>query len=163
MASIIYEPIMVALLNLLQTNCGTTFNSYNRRFIMWENLASTPLVQPALFLYGGAGLGGGTTKYEQRGRGRPLVRVLSRTIVVYAQLPGAGTPSGQDATTPGDTVFGPLVESIENAFVPDSENAVTLGGLVSHCWIEGDALWATPDIDPQGQGMFTVPVKIMIP
>lgn len=159
------EQIMAALLAMLQTNCGATFKSYNRRFVMWENLSSAnpPVSQPALYLYDGVGLGGGKTKIEQRGRGRPSVRVLSRTIVVYAQLPGAGTPGGQDATTPGGTVLSPLYDSIDAAFVPDRENAVTLGGLVSHCWIEGESIWVTPDIDPQGQGMLTVPVQIMIP
>jgi hypothetical protein len=160
-----YEPIMTALLALLQTNCGATFNTYNRRFVMWENISSAEpaIIQPALFLYDGVGLGGGIMKYLERGRGRPPVRVISRTIVVYAQIPGGGTPGGPDATTAGGTVFGPLAESIENAFVPDSEGAVTLKGLVSHCWIEGDSFWVTGDIDPQGQGMLVVPVKIMIP
>ena len=165
MASTIYEPIMAALLQLLETNCGATFNTYSRRFVMWENLVSLtpPVAQPALYLFDGVGLGGGTTKYEQRGRGRPPVRVLTRVIVIYAQLPGGNTPGGVDSTTPGGTLFAPLAESVENAFVPDRENAVTLGGLVSHCWIEGDSLWITGEIDPQGQGMLTVPVKIMLP
>jgi hypothetical protein len=160
-----YEPIMTALLAMLQTNCGATFSGYHRRFMTWEAvIAATPaILQPALFLYDGVGLGGGKTRYHERGRGRPPVRVISRTIVVYAQTPGGGTPGGPDATTAGGTVFGPLAESIENAFVPDSEGAVTLGRTVSHAWIEGDSFWITPDIDPQGQGMLTVPVQIMIP
>jgi hypothetical protein len=165
----VYEPIMAALLALLQTKCGATFGYYSRRFITWENLiqnvqtGSSPISQPALFLYDGIGFGGGRTKYEQRGRGRPPVRILLRTIVVYARIPGGGTAQGPDALTPGGSVFAPLAESIETALLPDSEGALTLGGLVSHCWIDGESHWVVGDIDPGGQGMLTMPVQIMLP
>jgi hypothetical protein len=167
----IYEPIMNELADLLTTALVPgTFRYVSRRFVTWENLIQniqsgiSPFIQPALLIYDGVGFGGGHTKYEQRGRGRPPVRVLSRTLVVYAQLPGGGTPSGPDAITPGGTIFAPLVEAIEGVFAAvDSEGALTLGGLVSHCWIDGDSHWLTPDIDPQGQGMMTIPVQIMIP
>lgn len=171
MASVVYEPIMNALLAFLKAGCSSTFPTIQRRFITWENLAQqiqsgiAPFQQPCLIVYDGIGFGGGKTKYEERGRGRPRVRILSRTLVIYAQLPGGGTPSGPDSTTPGGTVFAPLVESIEAAFdaAIDSEGTVTLGRTVSHCWIEGDSHWLTGDIDPSGQGMLTVPVQIMIP
>jgi hypothetical protein len=138
--------------------------------VMWENLiqsiqnGAAPFQQPAMLLYDGVGFGGGHTTFEQRGRGRPPVRIMHRTIVIYAQLPGSGTPQGPDATTPGGTVFAPLSEAIEGVFQQvDSEGALTLGGLVSHCWLQGDSHWLTPDIDPGGQGMLTLPVQIMIP
>lgn len=166
-----YEKIMNTLLSLLNAALVPgVFRYTSRRFITWENLLNSvqsgavPFDQPALLLYDGIGFGGGKTKFEQRGRGRPPVRVMSRTIVVYAQLPGGGTPQGPDATTPGGTVFASLSEAIEGVFAAtDSEGALTLGGLVSHCWIDGDSHWLTPDIDPQGQGMMTIPVQIMIP
>lgn len=172
----IYEPIMNALLAFLQATClsthGGPFITIQRRFITWENLlqsiqvGNSPLLQPAMIVYGGVGFGGGGTNYDPRGRGTPGVRTLTRTLVIYAQAVGAGTPGGPiDATTPGDSVFAPLVESVESAFdtATDSEGAVTLGRTVSHCWIEGESWWMTPDIDPGGQGMLTIPVKIMIP
>lgn len=170
-----YEPIMNALLAFLQANClvtnGGPFNTIQRRFITWENLVqsiqsgNSPLLQPAMIVYGGVGFGGGSVKFDPRGRGTPGVRTLSRTLVIYALAPGGGTPAGPDGTTPGDTVLAPLLESVEKAFdaATDSEGAVTLGRTVSHCWIEGDSHWLTPDIDPGGQGMLTIPVKIMIP
>jgi hypothetical protein len=167
----IYEPIMNALLALLQAQLTPgLFRTVTRRYIPWEALMislqnnTQPFPQPCLILYDGVGFGGGTTKFEQRGRGRPTVRVVSRTIVIYAQMPGGGTAEGTDAFTPGGAVFGPLSEAIEGVFqLVDSENALTLGGLVSHCWIEGESHWATGDIDPYGQGLMTVPVKIMLP
>lgn len=171
MASTLYDPIMDALLALLQTRCGNTFATYSRRFLTWEALIqvlqSNPqaVPQPALFLYGGPGLGGGTTKYIQAGR-TPARRELARTIVIYAQIPGGGTPAGKDATTPGDSVFYPLIEAVEAALEPspsDSLAVVTLGGLVTHCWIEGDGVIVPGDIDPTGQGMATLPVNILLP
>jgi hypothetical protein len=173
MASTVYEPIMTALYGRLQTYCavgnGGLFSTVTRYFRTWEALiqdiqsGASPLSQPALILYDGIGFGGGKTKYEQRGRGRPPVRVLMRTIVCYATLPGGTTAPGPDGTTSGGAVFAPLVENIEAAFAPDSEGALTLGGLVSHCWIEGESHWITGEIDPGGQGMFTIPVHIMVP
>ncbi len=169
----IYEPIMNAL-TLLLRNALTpgVFRYVSRRFVMWEALIASiqsgvsPFQQPALLVYDGVGFGGGMTRFEQRGRGRPPVRVMSRTLVVYAQLPGGGTPAGPDNFTAGGTVFAPLSEAIEGVFAtPDGEGAtLTLGGLVSHCWIEGSSHWVTGDIDTVGgQGMLTIPVQIMIP
>ncbi len=169
-----YEPIMNALLTLLETQCGDVFAYYSRRFQMWEEVIQnskrgqpTQLLQPALFLFDGVGFGGGRIKMDPRGRGTPTVRTLMRTIIVYAQLPGGGLADGPDADTPGGTVFAPLQEAVENAFsaeVGDGPGgAQTLGGLVSHCWIEGDCIWVTGDIDPGGQGMMAIPVSIMIP
>lgn len=166
-----YEPIMNALLGLLEGSLVPgTFRYASRRFVTWEALIASiqsgvsPFPQPALLLYDGVGFGGGMVRFEQRGRGRPKVRVVSRTIVVYAQLPGGNTPSGPDNFTPGGSVFHPLLEAIEAVFdASDSEGALTLGGLVSHAWIEGSSHMLTGDVDPSGQGMMTIPVSIMIP
>lgn len=168
--SILYEPIANAFLAFIQANCASTFTTIQRRFITWENMLQ--LIQnnnapkmPALMLYDGVGFGGGKVEYQPRGRGTPGVRIMWRTIVIYARADGAATPSGQDATTPGGTLFAPLVESVEAAFdaATDSEGAVTLGRTVSHCWISGESFWLTPDIDPSGLGMLTIPCQIMLP
>lgn len=166
-----YEPAMNALLTLLQAQLTPgVFRTMTRRYIPWETLLSDlqvgnqPFPQPALILYDGIGFGGGKTRFEQRGRGRPPVRIVSRTIIVYAQLPGGNTPGGTDHDTPAGSVFAPLSEAIEGVFQSvDSEGALTLGGLVSHCWIEGDSHWLTGDIDPFGQGLMTIPIQMMIP
>lgn len=161
---------MGALLARLQAVCGSTFKTYTRRFTMWEQLvqllnAGSPFLQPALMLMDSVGLGGGVDTWSQRGRGSPKVVTLSRTICIYATLPGGDTTSGQDGVTPGGSVFHPLIEAVESAFDPDdqSQNALTLGGLVSHCWLEGDGYMMTGEIDVErGQGMQTMPVKIML-
>ena len=169
-----YEPIMDALLVLLKSSCGDTFSYYSRRFQTWEEVIQnskrgqpTQFLQPALFLYDGVGFGGGRIKFDQRGRGVPPVRTMMRTIVIYAQLPGGGLSDGPDADTPGGTVFAPLQEAVEDALGPETGDGPggtqTLGGLVSHCEIEGDVIWVTGDIDPGGQGMLAIPISIMIP
>lgn len=171
MASIVYEPIMNSLLAFFKASCSNTFKTIQRRMIIWENLAQlidngdAPFLQPCMILYDGVGFGGGKVVYEPRGRGTPTVRIMHRTIVIYARLPGAAIPSGWDNTTPGGTVFAPLVESIENALdaATDSEGAVTLGRTVSHVWLSGESHWITGDIDPSGQGMLTMPLQIMLP
>lgn len=170
MSSVLYEPIMAALLTLLQTSCGSLFQTYSRRFMTWEDLlqqlsAANAVRQPALYLYSGPGFGGGTEQFVQQGR-TPAKRIITRTIVIYAQIPGGGTPGGIDTTTPGDAPFYPLIEGIESALDPPDSNSlatITLGGLVTHCWIEGTGVIVPGDIDPNGQGMATLPVSILIP
>lgn len=165
-----YEPIMNALFALLTSQLVPgTFRYASRRLVTWEQLISNQVPpnfqQPAMFLYDGIGYGGGKTRFEQRGRGRPVVRVITRSIVVYAQLPGGEQPPGPDSFTPSGSVFAPLSEAIEGIVgTPDGEGATnTLGGLVSHCWVDGDSHWLTGDMDPNGQGMFYINVQIMIP
>ena len=166
------DTIMDALLAFLEAQCGTTFKYYSRRFITWEQMlqnitAGKPTIrQPALLLFDGVGLGGGTDKFEPRGRASPGVVTLSKTIVIYATLPGGGSSAGPSGTVPGGEVFNPLIESVENALAQHdsaSQNCLTLGGLVSHCWLEGNGMMMTGELDEvAGQGMQTLPVKIMM-
>ena len=170
MASTLYEPIMDALLALLQDSCGSLFQTYSRRFVTWENLlqqltGDNAIKQPALYLYSGPGFGGGTEQFIQQGR-TPAKRIITRTVVIYAQIPGGGLPGGIDVSTPGDSPFYPLIEAVESALDPPDSSilgTVTLGGLVTHCWIEGTGVIVPGDIDPNGQGMATLPVSILIP
>lgn len=170
MASTVYDPIMDALLALIQAACGDSFKTYSRRFMTWENLIQSIQggigpPQPALYLFDGVGLGGGVTKYIQGGR-TPSRREISRSIVIYTQLQGGGLPGGPEIGIPGGTAFYELIEAVEAALEPSPSSSlatVTLGGLVTHCWIEGDSVMMTGDIDPNGQGMAVLPVNILIP
>ena len=176
----IYDPVMNALLAYLQAKISPyTFLTFRRGIVMWEQLAmlqnGQPIIrQPALFLFDGVGFGGGRTTYQQRGRGRPVVQIIYRTIVLYAQATAIGAqPGGQGggpvimSSTPGSgggSYFHPLIEAVESALtISDSEGTLTLGGLVSHCWLQGDGHLVSPDIDPGGQGMATLPIRIMVP
>lgn len=171
--TVLREQVMDALLAYIQAGCTTTFKTYSRRFVTWERLIaklsnsdpSTPPM-PALYLIDSVGLGGGIDHWDPRGRASPSVVTLTRTIVIYATLPNGDAAQGQDGTTPGGSVFHPLITAVEDTLaVPDStqQNALTLGGLVSHCWLEGDGMMMTGELDDlRGQGMQTMPVKIML-
>lgn len=164
------EQVMDAMLAFLKTDANVVelFPTISRRFMTWPQISQlnqngTPMPQPALFLYDGAGLGGGIDDFDPRGRGSPKVVTLHRTIVIYARLPGGGLSRGPDSITPGGTVFHPLIEAVEFAMErDDSEGAVTLGGLVSHCWLQGQTVIIPGELDPDGQGMATIPLRIMM-
>jgi hypothetical protein len=167
-----YKPIMDALLTLLKTNCGTAFQTYSRRLVMWEQLAQSlqnggsQIRQPALYLFDGMIVPeSGMINYDRTQRSVPNKREIQRAIVIYAQIPGGGTPAGIDQTTAGGDVLYPLIEAVENAIepTPNEYGAQTLGGLVYHCWLQGKAYTFSGDIDPQGQCMAILPVKMLIP
>lgn len=170
----LYQPIVDALMDLLEDECGTTFKYYNRKMVTWEALqqmfqggndSAQKFLQPALLLYDGPGMGGGMVTYVQAGR-TPGNRTKKVTLVIYAQTPGGGTPGGPGFDIPGTDIFYPLIEAVEAALEPDPSDSfgtVSLGGLVRHCWIEGDGVLIPGDIDPNGQGMATLPVSILIP
>lgn len=170
--STLYSPIMNALLALLETSCGDLFQTYTRRLVTWEALAQslqsggTAIRQPYLCLFDGTITAeSGVIRYERTALSVPFKRTIERAIVIYAQLPGGADATGADATTAGGDVFFPLIEAIENALEPivEPQGALTLGGRVYHCWIEGSCYTFTGDIDAEGQGMAIVPIKIMIP
>lgn len=166
----VYDTIALGILAMLKANCGAAFTSYSRGALLYDDViqriqgsGGPAMTFPQLWYYEGVGLGGGTVAYERTARGLPPKRVISHTIIIYALKPKANTPDGADVTVAGNTVINPLLASVEQAFIPDRENAVTLGGLVSHAWIEGEAIAVPGDIDPSGLAMQTVPVKILIP
>lgn len=94
---------------------------------------------------------------KQRGRGTPSTRTWEAFLVVYFKNP--------DVTVPGATIINPILDGIEAALepLPSPANTQTLGGLVSHCWIEGVTFVALGDVDTQGFGGCVVPVKILVP
>lgn len=167
------EQIMNALLAQLQTGCGSTFATYSRRFQMYDELiqqitAGRAPTFPALYLYDGVGFGGGIDHWDQgkQSVAGPVKRTLMRTVVIYAIKPGSNTPDGTDMTSIGASYMNPLIESVENVIEQDdnlSFGTNTLGGLVRHCWVEGDGLLIPGDIDQTGLAMQTIPVKILIP
>ena len=83
-------------------------------------------------------------------------------VVLYCQSYSlAEDEVGQD-TALGATTLNALFKLVDQAFAPDSPNGkFTLGGLVEHCWIEGNT-----DQDPgivSQQAAAIVPVKILVP
>lgn len=103
---------------------------------------------------------------QQRGRGLPPVLILDVMICVYARIPrDADDPSRPDATIPGATIINPLIEVVETIFESDNPlvGACTLGGIVSHAWIEGRTIKVVGDITPNGQCFAGLPARLMLP
>jgi hypothetical protein len=177
------EAIMDALLAQLEAACGSTFLTYDRKFVAYQDLIAQingtrqqsldprqKLKFPALYLYEGVGFGGGKDEWVQRVQGVPMTgaRTLHRTIVLYAYRPGSLLPGGA-ASYPGAVTMNPLIEAVENAFQPDTsgigsaKGTMTLGGLVQHCWIEGEGHMIPGDLDPSGLAMQTIPFRVLMP
>lgn len=170
----IFDDIALAMVALMTTRCGATFKSYKRGVLLYDDviqqLTNPPVggpgvVFPQFWYYEGVGLGGGTITYDRSAPATPVKRTISSTIVIYGLKDGANTPSGANNAQAGNVILNPLFSVVEAAFAPDqpSFNRLTLGGLVSHCWIEGEVYTIPGDIDPSGLAMQTIPVKILIP
>lgn len=122
---------------------------------------ATPDAQPALYMLEA----GESADWPGRGLPRRTWRVQ---LWVWARLPGGSTLGVPDGTTPGATVLNNLVEAIEASLAPsalagDDPMVCTLGGLVQHCWIEGELAKVPGDINPDGQCFAAIPIAMLIP
>jgi hypothetical protein len=55
-----------------------------------------------------------------------------------------------------------ILDAVEAALAPDSaDGCCTLGGLVAHCWIEGEVFKDPGDLD--GQALLIVPIRMLVP
>jgi len=143
------ENVYAALFALLQQATGIP--TCSRRLLHWSDVP--PASQPALFL---------TMVGETFGpiHGLPPKRTLKARIWLY-------TYSSPDLATAPSTQINELLDAIEAALTPvepspDGLGLVqTLGGLVYHCWIEGNIETDEGYLGPQG--VCVIPISIMIP
>lgn len=102
-----------------------TFKLSGRRFKHWSTVAPTD--QPALFQTQGQ-------ETPEQSRGLPAKWTVRVDLWVFVN-------TGGDESVAISPMLNPIVDAIEAAFVPPNVgvngNAQTLGGLVSHCWIDG--------------------------
>ena len=151
--SIDREAIYVALFNLLQTQLSNSFVTIGRRHIMPPDLS--PAQQPALFV-----CGVGESK-DPKPRGTPGKLTLDAMLFVYAYDSALNEEPGQEQQLAA-TQINQLLAAIEDALAPTGPTGVqSLGGLVSHCWIDGKT-----DIDPgilSQQAVAFIPVHILVP
>jgi len=152
------EPIYAALLALLQVNLQGSppiFQTVGRRHVHPEELS--PAQQPALFV---------VEMKESRvprpmGTGGKLT--LDVWLVMYCFESAINPAPGQE-TSLAATQINALLLAIETALAPQNgsyQNLQTLGGLVHHCWIEGESL-IDQGIYSQQAGAI-IPVKILVP
>jgi hypothetical protein len=138
------ETIVSALFDLALT--AATFNTNGRRLQLWSKVASFP----ALFVQSTG------THYPPRDvRGLPPKCTILAEIWVYTNV-------GQDPNANPEAALNDIIDAIEAALAPPPAGGVqTLGGLVSHCWIEGEIEQFPGVLD--GIAKAIIPVKILVP
>jgi hypothetical protein len=121
----------------------TGFLTTGRRALYWSKVSA----QPALFLRNTG------TVYERQGS--LLKRVLKAEIWIYSQ-------AGKNVDFAPGIALNNLIDAIEAALDPGpTSDRQTLGGLVQHCWLDGDGVDDPGDLD--GQAKAVLPVKIALP
>ena len=138
------EQIIAALFDLALT--AATFNTSGRRLQLWSKVSSFP----ALFVQSTG------THYPPRDvRGLPPKRTISAELWVYTDV-------GKDPNANPEAALNDIVDAIEVALAPNVLTGVqTLGGLVSHCWIEGEVEQFPGMLD--GIAKAIIPVKVLVP
>lgn len=126
----------------------TQFSYTSRRFQLWAELPSMPaLIQSE---------GGEDFARTSSTRAK---RTFSATWVVLHNL-------GLGASAAPTSLNNNIVDALEAALLPAPTDPgyparQTLGGLVSHAWIEGHILKIPGDLD--NQALISVPIKILVP
>lgn len=147
--AIVRETIWKALFAKL--TASASFETAARRpYLPPDNTVAVPLNQPAIFLVEG-------DEEQTQRRNLPNTAVLTGQIWIYCKTP--------DPQTPGATILNPLLDAVDAAMAPDdvAQNVMTLGGLVTHCWIEGKVIKVVGDLNPDGQCFASIPVRILVP
>jgi hypothetical protein len=137
------EPIYEALFAKLSAIPGLVTTS--RRLQHWSDVPSA--AQPALFQAEGP-------ENQVPRKGFPAKVTLEPSIYLYVN-------TGNDLTVIPATTINPLMDAIEAALAPDVVDGFqTLGGLVSHCWIEGQIV--TDEGVLGAQAIKIIPIKILV-
>ena len=138
------EAVYSALFNKLRD--VAPFRVTSRRLQHWSDVA--PADQPALFI-------------AQRNEvvnpvpGLPYVWELRVDVYVYAN-------TRDDRTRAPAEILNPIVDAVVAALAPSpvTGNKLTLGGLVEHCWIEGEIV--TDEGVMGDQGVVIIPVVLKV-
>ena len=149
------EPAWVALFALLRRKLSGSYEVMGRHHVRPPQLP--PESQPALFLVQVR-----ETYKPGPAYGAPAKPMLSGFIILYFQAPAPLLEEIGNEQILGVTILNDLLKGIRGALLPDdiTEGKLTLGGLVDHCWLEGDA-----DMDPgiyTQQGAAILPVKMLL-
>ncbi len=125
-----------------------TFGFTSRKLKMLEAVSVN--LRPALFL----------TNYDQSvSYQSETLRKRSMTFraVIYT--------SARDPDISGDVLLNDILDAIETALAPSGAdiliNRQTLGGIVSHCYIEGEITKDPGDLDKDG--LAVIPIIVLMP
>jgi len=133
---------MQALFNLVSSSAS--FVTASRRLRLWSDVGQTDT--PALFQY---------ERHDVYSNGKNYLPIVEMNIDLYIY-----TKPGLDSGVTPISVLNPLLDAIDAALAPSPvTRRQTLGGLVSHCWIEGKIMKDPGDLD--GDGVAVIPLKIL--
>lgn len=148
------EAIWAALFAHFQTLLSGYFQTMSRKHLMPPGLPQE--AQPGFFL---------VQMKEQRAgsmQGTPNKLVIHGYIIIYLTAPETNELPGSE-TQLAATNLNTIYQALDYAMVPDNlqTGKFTIGGLVTHCWVEGDL-----DQDPgifSSQAAAIVPIHILVP
>lgn len=120
------------------------FAETNRRVKLWGD----PQIKPSMFM-------AEHEEYTEQKTGLPYKRSFKVKLIIYqdtAQAPGVAGSQENDR----------ILDAVEAALIPtDGQQRQTLGGIVHHCFVEGNTFKDPGDLD--GQGMMVVPITMLVP
>lgn len=146
------EQIYAALFTLASTvtwGASKTFVFTSRRVRLWDDLPAVPALCQ-----------GEHAETVSQATRMPPRRTLTAEWYVYQRI-------GKDPAAIPATENNNILDAIEAVFVPTfadpgfPDQRLTLGGLVHHCWIDGNILKVPGDID--GDGLLVVPIHMLVP
>ena len=140
------ERVAIALFTLLQ-GMGNAFATYSRRPKLF---ADAPAL-PALYM------GQIPEHYEYpHGTATPAMVTMEFGIWIYGNF-------AEDPNVIPDTAFNNLLDLLDTTMGGYAVNGQpqTLGGIVSHAWIEGEVLRAPGWLN--GQGEVFLQIKVLVP
>lgn len=142
------EQAYQALFNYLQTL--PNFKSFTRKLKHWQTVSAED--QPALYLKHSGEV---TTPV----RGQPARIVLEVELWIYVNTEVQDLTGATSGVGP---LLNPLLDAIEKALTPKNEgdHTLTLGGLVHHCWIEGQTQIFEGDLGEEAVAI--IPVKLLV-
>ena len=145
------ESVMTALQARLATavfatlvNGATTWKTISRKLVLFSDC---PLTQrPALYITDHK------ENWSYQSENTPERRTIDVDLFIYTNAKSVAAPAA-DLNT--------ILDAIDAALAPNFTGKQTLGGVVSHCRIDGAVLKDPGDID--GDGFLWVPLKILGP
>jgi hypothetical protein len=137
------EAIMQALFTLVSG--AAAFVTKSRRVQLWTDIS--PEQKPALFL--------NEKEEDYQNGGESYLPIVALTVEFFVY-----TYPGNDPSVPPATQMNTILDAIDAVLKPSPVTGQqTLGGLVSHCYIDGKIMKTPGDID--GEGLAVIPVKIL--
>jgi hypothetical protein len=146
------EAIWAAYFAHMKAALADQFKTIGRRHVQPPALLQNQ--QPALFVCQI------TESKESKPRGSTGKLTLHGFNFIYVYQSATNEVPGKESKVAA-TDLNALMKAVDDAMMADGDGVFTIGGLVSHCWIEGTSL-ADQGVWGQ-QAMAMMPVHILVP